>query len=528
MQRVALSFRCGAPVSWEKALKHHSAAIFLALGLLLVPFMPSQDSLWIDEAQTWTYADQPDLGSFVARMKADTCSEAQMPFGMLSAWAGAQLLGKSEWQMRAQNMVWVVAALLCFFRIGKLVSIPAFPLLLAIQPFTWYYANEFRPYSLQVFSGSLICLGLVALMVRGSRSAEWISALFAGILVSCYASMLGVVPSIAAVLVVAWYFISRRRRPEYSLVAVFILLGLLLLPLGLYYLTTLMRGSGGAKIWAVGPANLIGALVEMFGFAGLLPARQVLRDCVRHGISASNLAPFFLQIAGACILFAAMAFLLVRFLLTRKRPSSWCFAGLGYFILSLFGMITLTLVAHFPFWGRHLAPAFPAFVLILGFLLAEAWVAGRSLTRSASILCCILLFSSSLVLRFSPAYSKDDYRSAAGKAHEVVKNGGVVWWAANKAAANYYGLSPIEGTSTTSHSIDSPALSHAVQSGSSSTFFSINQDVNYFESLPKADIVVLSKSDIYDRFGALQAWLRQHGYAVNRQFPAFTIWEPKR
>ena len=489
-------------------MNRRASAIFLTLGLLLVPFMPSHDSLWIDEAQTWTYADQPDIGAVFARFKSDTYSEAQMPFGMVSAWAVAQFLGKTEWRMRAQNMLWTIAALLCFFRIGKLVSIPVLPLLLAIQPFTWYYANEFRPYSLQIFSGSLICLGLVALMVRGSQSTEWISALFAGILVSCSASMLGVVPSFAAVVIVAWYFISRRQRLEDSAQTLSVLLGLVLLPLGLYYFTTLMRGAGGAKIWAVGPANLLGAMVEVFGFAGLLPARQALRDLAHHGIFASNLAPFFISIAGGCILFAAMAFLLVRFLPAGKRTPAWCLACLGYFILSFLGLIILALAAHFPFWGRHLAPAFPAIVLVLGFLIAQAWEARGSIARCAAFVCCGLLLGSSLVLRWSPAHSKDDYRSAAGKALDAVSSGGIAWWAADKATANYYGVFPV----------------HAGEPGS--IFFANSRDTDYLGSLPSPDIVLLSKEDLYDRQGALKKYLLRHGFKITRKYPAFTVWEP--
>lgn len=468
--------------------------------------MPSHDSLWIDEAHTWTYAAQPDIGSALSKFKSDTYSEAQMPLGMVAAWAGAQVLGKSEWQMRAQNMFWITAALLCFFRIGKLVSIPFLPLLLAIQPFTWYYANEFRPYSLQIFSGSLICLGLISLTVRGAQSKEWSIALTGGILISCSASMLGVIPSMAAVVVAARFFASRKQGIG-ALALVLCLLSIMLLaPLGFYYLSSLMRGAGGAKIWALGPANLLGAVVEVFGFSGLLPARQTLRDLARDGVFIPNLTPFFFPIAGGFILFGCMAYLLYRFLVADRCPPAWWSTCAVYFILSLAGLIILALGAHFPFWGRHLSPVFPAYVLGLGLLVFEAWKTRRTTPRSAAIVCCGLLFSSSLTLRLSPAYSKDDYRSAAGSALDVISTGGIAWWAADAAAANYYGLFP----------------GHAGEPGPA--YSSYSKDKDYLGKLPAPDVIILSKPDIYDPGSFVRTWISVNKFELTSSYTAFTVW----
>jgi len=490
-------------------MKNRAAIFFLLAGLLLAPFMPGNDSLWIDEAQTWNYADQPDAEAVFSRMKSDSNSEAQMPLGMLSAWAGAQVLGKSEWQMRAQNVLWIFAALVCFFRIGRLVAIPILPLLLAIQPFTWYYVNEFRPYTLQIFSGSLICWGFIALIVRGPRTKEWVFALLSGILLLCPTSMLGVIPSFVAVLIVAWHLYSQKQRPDPSTWICSLLAALSLVPLGLYYLSTLLRGTGGAKLWAVGAANLIGTIIEIVGFSGFLPSRQNLRDLIHHGISLANLSPLFPSLLGSFALFVVLGYLLIQAMLAERVFPTWCKACLGYFTFSFFGLVVLALAARFPFWGRHLAPAFPGFVLVLGFLLARSWRTEAFIPRAMSVGCCSLLLFSSLNLRFDPLYSKDDYRSAAAEARKTVLINETVWWAADKSTANYYGIFPV----------------FAGEDGK--VFHANNRDADYLGRLPTPDVVLFSKEDVYDKHGALKKYLVDHGFSISNTFPAFTVWERK-
>jgi len=92
--------------------------LFLWAALALVPLMPSSDSLWIDEAQTWRYARQPALAGWQAEMASDRFSESQMPLGMFSAWVGARFLGTSEWAMRAPNMLWAAGSIFIFYLLG--------------------------------------------------------------------------------------------------------------------------------------------------------------------------------------------------------------------------------------------------------------------------------------------------------------------------------------------------------------------------------------------------------------------------
>ena len=77
-----------------------------------------------------------------------------MPLAMFFAWVTAQTLGTQEWQLRAINVLWNGLALLGMYRAGKRLQLPWLPLLLAIQPYFWFYSNEARPYSLQIACGA--------------------------------------------------------------------------------------------------------------------------------------------------------------------------------------------------------------------------------------------------------------------------------------------------------------------------------------------------------------------------------------
>ena len=137
-----------------------SYLLFLWAALALVPLMPSSDSIWVDEAQTWRYARHATFADWRAEMASDRFSESQMPLGMFSAWVGARFLGTSEWAMRAPNMLWAAGSILIFAALGRALCQPFLPLLLAVQPYLWFYTNEARPYALQIFSGAVLLYGL--------------------------------------------------------------------------------------------------------------------------------------------------------------------------------------------------------------------------------------------------------------------------------------------------------------------------------------------------------------------------------
>jgi len=147
---------------------------FLIAALALVPLMPSGDSIWIDEAQTWRYARHTSFQEFLAEFGPDRSSEIQMPLGMGLAWVFAKMNGVSEYALRAPNMIYSTGAILCFFLLGRRENMPAMPLVLAIQPFLWFYSNEARPYALQTFGGSLLITAVYFVFKGNTSSPKWV------------------------------------------------------------------------------------------------------------------------------------------------------------------------------------------------------------------------------------------------------------------------------------------------------------------------------------------------------------------
>src|SRR3974377_2325500 len=91
----------------------------LFLSLALLPLQISNQSLWIDEGDTASYALQPDLHAWVQRLVHDPIPDCQMPLTMWTAWLGAHSLGSAEWQLRVINLLWAAGALLAMFYAGK-------------------------------------------------------------------------------------------------------------------------------------------------------------------------------------------------------------------------------------------------------------------------------------------------------------------------------------------------------------------------------------------------------------------------
>lgn len=486
---------------------NNKAWIFLIAALLLLPFMPSTSSLWVDEAQTWTYASKGSLSNFVAELTSETKSEAQMPLGMLAFWAGGKLFGLSELGLRSINLLWAAGTLFVFYLLGKREGIPLLPLILVIQPFFWFYVNEARPYALQIFGGSLLLLSLHHALGRNGSDLRTMLLWGIGSLLVSGASMLGGIPVVVVTFLLAIAYILQRRLPSRG--SLIWASGFLLLLLGLatYYFRTLLGGAGGSKIWQLGPQNLLFSAVELAGFSGLLPGRQVLRDLVRHG-GWANLDATTLTIAALGSGLLTLYFLILGLWWVRhlRQTPAWVWYATCVSVASALILCLAAAVVGFPFWGRHLAPAFPFVIAIVGWLTFHCYQSTGPLIRTGLLLGLVALLVSAVALRFSPHHAKDDYRASAALAKESLKRGEIVWWAADPAAARCYGLQP-----------SSPE-------GEEGLVLTKGASADRLDQMPAPALIVVSKPDIYDSSGALQKWLNERSYEKSQGFTAFTIW----
>jgi hypothetical protein len=97
---------------WLRAAVVASMAVMFALSV-------SSQSFWIDEANSALKATAPSWGAFQEYMQKDRGSDLQMPLYMASLWAWEKVAGRSEFALRALNMLF---ALLALFAISSLVA----------------------------------------------------------------------------------------------------------------------------------------------------------------------------------------------------------------------------------------------------------------------------------------------------------------------------------------------------------------------------------------------------------------------
>ncbi len=164
-------------------------------------------------------------------------------------------------------------------------------------------------------------------------------------------------------------------------------------------------------------------------------------------------------------------------------------------------MLAVGYIAHFRVLGRHLMPALPFVLLLasLGFL--HLWQSDKKLGRAVVLSLCLLLILSSLSTRFSPRFAKDDYRAATQVANSGLKSGKTIWWAADSATANYYGLEFSEKVINV-----------------------IGLSAEKLKNIPMPDIVLISKKDIYDPQNAISSFLSERSYTTSYA-AAFSIYQ---
>ena len=473
---------------------------WLAAALALLPLMISGESLWIDEAQTAKYAREPDFASFVDRLIHDSYSEAMMPLPMALAWGWVRLLGDGEIALRLPNLLYLAAAFWAVWRLGVRAAFAPLVLMLACHPFVWFYANEARPYALQIALASLLLLCADGIHQAGPSPRRTAVFLLLAWLLSA-TSMLAVFPVAILSLVLisgAW-----RRRVTLEKRTLWILLAgvLVFLPLGLFYLSAVLRGSSSARLWSVGAQNLVFTIYEMVGAQGLGPGRTEMREAASSmGSLVRCFAPHLplLSAHGLCLLLWVRYANVPRGDVAGARLARLCTV---WFAFSLLLVFTLAVSAHFPFWGRHFAPVFPAFLVA-----ALLWRPAPGRFRFAGwmpLLLGLLWLASSLGVRFSPRFAKDDYREAARVAKEALARGETVWWAANTEAGVFYGL---------------PA-------GSTDRFrIFMSPGEKDLDGVATARLIILSKPDIYDASAHLRDYVAQHRYERMARLPAFDIW----
>ena len=478
-------------------------------GILFVCVLAiSNQSLWIDETYTALKAQQTALPGWWHEMRRAGGSDMQMPLYMVWIWVCEKFFGSSEIALRAVNLFWFLPGLIalwCALARQPQLQLAVF-LATACNPFVWYYLDEARPYAMQIgvslFLAAALCRWSEKPYAPASGESFWVWGFVVALVALSGASMLGMIWAGAAIL--AAIFLSPKERllklgRDY--IFVWLVAVGMLAATGFYYLWTLKAGARASDVAATDWKNVVFIGYELLGFAGLGPGRLEIRD---GGLQVFKAHVPMLGLFAALVL--AVICFVVRDLLKnfpRKKILGLAVivAAPAVFILAA-GFVT-----HFRVLGRHFAPLLPVVVLLLGLGVSAAWrnrAAGKILVISFFALC----LASGLSLRFAARHGKDDYRSAAGLACAALAGGKSVWWSADENAAGYYHLPLTKNTSVAGRAL-----------------VVINPPDDLLATLVPADMVIISRSDIYDPHGALAGFLARNQFLQTATLPAFVIWE---
>lgn len=185
--------------AYERLLEPRPLVVIFVLLMLAAV---SGGSLWIDEIITVYFAVQPTIGQWWHVISTSHANDLQMPFYMIFIWGIEKIFGTGEFPLRLAGTLWLVPGLTAF-----VVSFPrglrrlAALLVAGSNAFIWYYANEARPYAMQL-GGSFLVFAALNRLASGCGSMKeerrWLHGFAFGLWVVCGSSMLAMIWASAA------------------------------------------------------------------------------------------------------------------------------------------------------------------------------------------------------------------------------------------------------------------------------------------------------------------------------------------
>jgi hypothetical protein len=468
----------------------------------------SRQSLWIDEALTAAKASAPDLHHWWLAMRAEKSLDLQMPLYMLYIWSWAKCLGTSEWALRAANIPWFVAGFTAMVRVIPGPRKIALAVVVLFSPMAWYYLDEARPYALQ-FGASLVIFSALYRLDRNrnlTRRQEriWTTAFFLAIVSLAGSSLPGMIWAVSAcfcaLVILSW---KRVLALLQSHLFATILTVAALAALTVYYGWTFQAGARASGVGQTTAKNLVYAGYELFGFDGLGPGRLELRfggpAVFRH---------YALGLVCYAILVLDLTYLGIQktFSMLPRRTLTGLGLALALPVLAILGA---GYALHFRVVGSHFIALLPVVLLILSFGLRIRVAANNWISRSLVSAFLLLSLYSCLSLHLGRRHQKDDYRNASNYAILAAEQGKVVWWNAGREGAEYYHV---------------PLTNHPTQGAP--VIPVLNPSAQTLAALPRPEVVIVSKPDVYDGSGAVADYLKKGRYDPqwDTKLRAFILW----
>ena len=476
----------------------------------------TRQSLWTDEGFTVWFASHQSFHSFFASVigSRGAPGDPQFIFYLLYMREWIRLLGTSELLLRAANIPFAVILVYTmswasrrFFWNANLWA------LFCLSPFFWFYLNEARPYVALIAFSSVASVALLAYLIEPERyhaTAPWfcLIALFIAWGMHILAIFLG--PALLVLVAITTVrdpkrrqdFLSHWLRPMLCCLPAF-------LSLGMFYVWVSANGVNKPE-GNPGITNLVFALYEFTGFAGLGPPRNDIRQNPHLAV----FLPYWpLLLLGTVALVAAVISVF------QTTPSRIVRNVLVAVAVGLGVALVFSQWEHFQVLGRHLAALFPL-TLVIGMLPPKKRGSPpRSRVAGISFIALALVWGiSDFRLVFLHNYEKDSYREACSIAlARARQDGAVILWAADPVTAKYYGLKV------------NPAEFGKREVGSGEAFlaagWSADQARAYIAGSSAPTILVLGKADPFDYKRGWTGLLEEQPPAQIARLNAFSIFE---
>ncbi|TKJ31132.1 MAG: hypothetical protein CEE40_02425 [Chloroflexi bacterium B3_Chlor] len=378
--------------------------------LLRIAYLDAQ-SLWWDEAFSTTVSSM-DLHSLLVTVLGDRV-HPPLYYLVLRFWL---ILGQSEFVVRALSAFVGVLAVASMFPMADVVGkrrlgvISAFAL--AISPLHIWYSQEARMYSLIVL---LVLLGnyFFARLLRRGNLANWL-----GYSISMLLAMHTHYLTLFIILAQMTYLTVMRQRYRGLLrkwLLCMLIVGLLSAP---WFIAIFLTGgfyqASISWIRSVAPDDLFWTVYD-FGL----------------GSTSDNGNPF--NILAALLMTAILVYVSVRLLVGKialQQRNMLCFV---WFWLSLPLIFVFLISLDWPlpqkrsiYMDRFLIPLLPAFLILVGYGIAQIFERKRTLGTLTAIALLIPIGASTCSLFLDQTYHRDDWRQAITEIRENARSGDIL------------------------------------------------------------------------------------------------------
>ncbi len=387
-----------------------------------------QSSLWIDEGIRTNAAMQENLSDTIQR----GFQERQI-LQILFFRYWNKIVGNNEFLMRSCNIIFAIIALIYLNKILNKKGLSSkFLFILLLQPLFIYYMNDIGPYiMLLAVSMAFIYYTFFDENFGKRNNLIKINAVF----------LLGIaihfIFAFTYMMYVTRVLINDRKNIKNHL-KIFLIFIPFYLALGIIYMKYMK--SGAERGWTIPGLKNIAYIIYCFlGYQGIALSRNDLR--------AGNFNKFgVLSIIVSIII--TLAYFIIFFnkknIKTIVKNKIFLIGTLAYAII----FFLFSCLFKFQFWERHWITLFAVYVILLIEILSNInKIESQKLKLINNIVAgvlLIILFISSINIRFNYYYCKDDYKGVINYLKENASNEDIILIQGDHTVYKYYKIEPNE------------------------------------------------------------------------------------